>query len=73
MQIEDLEAVVEQIASLVRERRYELALALTEGLEARLAVIPFDDPTMPPAVRDLVQASRQLTESLITLRGLHLH
>jgi hypothetical protein len=73
MQIEDLEVVVEQIASLVRERRYELALALTEGLEARLATIPADDPTMPPAVRDLVQASRQLTESLITLRGLHLH
>lgn len=73
MSFDELEAEIERIASLIRDRRYDTALALTEGLQARLATMPADDSTVAPVVRDLIEASRQLTESLITLRGLQVH
>lgn len=73
MTTDDIVALVEDIKALVLERRYELALALTTKLEEQMAEVPLDDPAIPPAVRDLVKASRQLTESLITLRGLQVH
>jgi hypothetical protein len=73
MDLADLEAAVEEIAGLIRDRRWELALALTEQLEARIADAPLDAPPLPPAVRDLLAASKQLTASLITLRNSHVH
>lgn len=73
MSFDELKAEVEQIATLVRDRRFDLALALTEALQGRIALVPDDDATVTPPVRDLIEASRQLTETLITLRGLQLH
>lgn len=73
MSFDELQDEVERIGALVRERRFELALALTEQLQARIADIPRSDPTITPPVRDLIEASRQLTESLIALRGLQVH
>jgi hypothetical protein len=73
MDLSDLEAAVEEIAGLIRDRRWDLALALTEQLEARVADAPIDAPPFPPAVRDLLAASKQLTQSLVALRNNHVH
>ncbi|MFN8542798.1 MAG: hypothetical protein U0807_01095 [Candidatus Binatia bacterium] len=73
MDTDAIVAMVKEISGLVRDRRYDLALALTERLEEELDAIPPGDVTVTQPVRDLVAASRLMTQSLITLRGLALH
>jgi hypothetical protein len=73
MSFQELEAEVQRIAGLVRDRRFDLALALTEALQGRIALVPENDPTVTPPVRDMIEASRQLTQTLITLRALQMH
>jgi hypothetical protein len=62
-----------RVESLLRERRYELALALTEILEEVLAALPDAESAVDRSVRDLLQASRLMTETLIRLRELRVH
>lgn len=71
----DAEVIVHlrRIESLLRERRYELALALTGTLEDVIAAQPSDAANLNPSVRDLLQASRLMTETLIRLRELRVH
>ena len=71
MTIEAIVATVRDITALVQDRRYDLALALTERLEEQLNLHPGPGVTEP--VRDLIAASRLLTQSLITLRSLAVH
>jgi hypothetical protein len=70
---EDIIAQLRQIESLVRDQRYELALALTTKVEDAIASLPADDATASRPLRDLLQASRLMTETLIRLRELRVH
>jgi len=70
---EEIIAQLRKIESLVREQRYELALALTTKVEDVIASLPADDATVSRPVRDLLQASRLMTETLIRLRELRVH
>jgi hypothetical protein len=70
---EEIIAQLRQIESLVREQRYELALALTTKVEDVIASLPAGDATISRSVRDLLQASRLMTETLIRLRELRVH
>ena len=67
--IEDLH----RIESLLRERRYELALALTVIIEDVIARANPDDAAVHRSVLDLLQASRLMTETLLRLRELRVH
>lgn len=71
MTIDAIVATVRDISALVQDRRYDLALALTERLEEELNQHPGVGISQP--VRDLIAASRLLTQSLITLRELAVH
>jgi hypothetical protein len=64
---------LQEIENLVRERRYDLALALTGKLDDALAELPPGAQPLGEPVRDLLQASRLLTETLIRLQDLRLH
>lgn len=64
---------LQEIEALVREHQYDLALALTEKLEEAIANLPADAKPVSKPVRDLLQASRLLTETLIRLQGLRIH
>ncbi len=64
---------LQRVESLLRERRYELALTLTEILEEILAGLPDAESAVERSVRDLLQASRLMTETLIRLRELRVH
>jgi hypothetical protein len=70
---EDIIQQLQQIEVLLRDHRYELALALTGKLEEAIAELPIDDPAASGPVRDLIQASRLMTETLIRLRELRIH
>lgn len=70
---EEIIAHLRQIESLVREQRYELALALTTKVEDAIACLPPEEATATRPVRDLLQASRLMTETLIRLRELRVH
>jgi hypothetical protein len=70
---EEIIAQLRKIELLVREQRYELALALTTKVEEAIALLPADDATATRPVRDLLQASRLMTETLIRLRELRVH
>jgi hypothetical protein len=69
MSTDDIVNQVREIEALVRERRYGIALSMTERLEAELAKLPADDPSATLNVRQLVRSSRLLAESLTTLRA----
>lgn len=64
---------LQEVESLVREQRYELALALTAKLEEAMMTLPADDPAVSRPVRDLLLALRLMTETLIRLRELRVH
>ena len=64
---------LKDIEGLVREHRYELALALTAKLEEAIASLPPGEAAVSRPVLDLVQASRLLTETLIRLQDLRIH
>lgn len=66
-------ARVQRIEELVRDRRFELALVLTRGLEEDLEAVPVEGIQDCAPIQDLVQASRLFTESLIRLRDLRVH
>ena len=69
MSTDDIMNQVREIEALVRERRYGIALSMTERLEAELVKLPADDPSATLNVRQLVRSSRLLAESLTTLRS----
>ena len=73
MSSEEIIERIQEIETLVREHRYELALALTARLEDALAGLPHQNWPGAAAVRDLLQVSRLLTETLIRLQGLRIH
>ena len=73
MNSEDIVECLREIEGLVREHRYELALALTVKLEEAIATLPPEDTSVSRSVRDLVQASRLLAETLIRLQDLRVH
>jgi hypothetical protein len=62
-----------RVETLLREGRYDLALALTGTLEDVVAALPPDATNVNRAVRDLLQVSRLMTETLIRLRELRVH
>jgi hypothetical protein len=70
---QDFEAEVERIATLIHDRRYETALALTDELRRRLADVPGGAGSRASVLRDLVEASRLLAASLIALRAQQVH
>jgi hypothetical protein len=73
MSSEEIIERIQEIETLVGEHRYELALALTARLEDALAALPHQNWPGAGAVRDLLQVSRLLTETLIHLQGLRIH
>jgi hypothetical protein len=73
MSSEEIVERIQEIETLVREHRYELALALTARLEDALAALPPQNWPGAGAVRDLLLVSRLLTETLIRLQGLRVH
>ncbi len=62
-----------EIDRLIKERRFELALMLTERLEDWLASVPSDDAGAARPIRDLVHAARECTQALVCLRDLQVH
>jgi len=73
MSSEEIVERLQEIEALVRERQYDLALALTDRLEEAIARLPPNAAPVSKPVRDLLQASRLLTETLIRLQGLRIH
>ena len=73
MTIDDVILCLEQIKTLVSGKQFDLALSLTEKLEARLAAPEPDDDTITPVVRDLLKTSRQMTEACVKLQKLTVH
>lgn len=64
---------IQEIEKLVRDRRYDLALALTTRLEEALDLLPPERRPVVGTIRDLLQVSRLLTETLIRIQGLRVH
>ena len=73
MERSDIIERLQEIESLVGEQRYDLALALTVKLEEAITASPPEDDSISRSVRDLLQASRLMTETLIRLRELRVH
>lgn len=73
MNIDDVIACLEQIKALVTSKQFDLALSLTEKLEARLANPEPEDEPITPIVRDLLGTSRQMTEACVQLQRLTVH
>jgi hypothetical protein len=64
---------IQEIEKLVRDRRYDLALALTTRLEEALDLLPPERRPVVRTIRDLLQVSRLLTETLIRIQDLRVH
>jgi hypothetical protein len=71
--IDDVIAYLEQIKGLVAGRQFDLALAVTEKLEARLDTPEDGDEPVSTVVRDLLRTSRQMTEACVKLQKLTVH
>ena len=71
--IDDVIACLEQIKTLVMSKQFDLALSLTEKLEARLSHPEPDDEPITPIVKDLLTTSRQMTEACVQLQRLTVH
>ena len=71
--IDDVIACLEQIKALVTSKQFDLALALTEKLEARLQRPEPEDEPITPIVRELLGTSRQMTAACAQLQRLTVH
>ena len=61
---------VEQILTLLGERRFDLALTLTTHLEEDVVALGEGSDGAAQAIRDFLYASRLSTETLIKVRAL---
>ena len=64
---------IREIDVLVRQHRYDLALALTARLEEMVAGLQGDRRPMSEAVLHFLYVSRRLTEALIHLQSVRTH